>query len=93
MNCGKHCTYQDYDNLVANTQQYLKCLDSGNSECLTTKLNIYLEFIADFDYQVSEKMRLKISMAGSDLDKVKRIVLNEIDELMHNVLVDIREHN
>lgn len=93
MNCGKHCTYQDYDNLVANTQQYLKCLDSGDPETLTTKLNIYLEFVADFDYQVAEKLRLKIQMAGSDIPKVKRIVQNEIDELIHNVLVDIREHN
>ena len=93
MNCGKHCTYKDYESLVANTEQYLKCLNSGDPECLTTKLNIYLEFIADFDYQVGEKMRLKIQMAGSDLTRVKRIVVNEIDELMHNVLVDIREHN
>ena len=93
MNCGKHCTYQDYDNLVANTQQYLKCLNSGDPECLATKLNIYLEFVADFDYQVAEKLRLKIQMAGSDIPKVKRIVQNEIDELIHNVLVDIREHN
>ena len=93
MNCGKHCTYKDYESLVANTEQYLKCLNSGDSECLNTKLNIYLEFIADFDYQVAEKMRLKIGMAGSDLTRVKRIVLNEVDELLHNVLVDIRAHN
>lgn len=93
MNCGKHCTYKDYESLVTNTEQYLKCLNSGDSGCLTTKLNIYLEFIAGFDYQVAEKMRLKIQMAGSDLTKVKRIILNEIDELMHNVLVDIKEHN
>ena len=93
MNCGKHCTYKDYENLTTNTQQYLKCLDSGDPEALTTKLNIYLEFIADFDYQVSEKLRFKIQMAGSDTTKIKRIILNEVDELIHNVLVDIREHN
>ena len=45
MNCGKHCTYKDYESLVANTEQYLKCLNSGDPECLTTKLNIYLEFM------------------------------------------------
>ena len=93
MNCGKHCTYKDYENLTTNTQQYLKCLDSGDPEALTTKLNIYLEFIADFDYQVSEKLRFKIQMAESDISKIKRIILNEVDELIHNVLVDIREHN
>ena len=93
MNCGKHCTYQDYDNLLANTQQYLKCLNSGDPECLATKLNIYLEFIAGFDIIVSEKMRLKIQHADGDLNKVKQVVRFEVEELIHNVLVDIREHN
>ena len=93
MNCGKHCTYQDYDNLAANTQQYLKCLDSGDPECLTTKLNIYLEFIEDFDYPLTERMRLKIKATDGDLAKIKRIIQKDIEELIHNVLGDSREHN
>ena len=93
MNCGKHCTYKDYDSLVTNTERYLKCLNNGDPEVLTTKLNIYLEFIADFDIIVSEKMRLKIQHADGDLNKVKQVVRFEVEELIHNVLVDIREHN
>ena len=93
MNCGRHCTFQDYNDLIENTEQYLKCLDSGDSEALTTKLNIYLEFIADFDYLVAERLRLKIQSLGSDYSQTKRLIKREIDELIHNVLVDVREHN
>ena len=93
MNCGRHCTYEDYNNLVETTKDYLKCLDSGDPDSLTSKLNNYLEFVADFDCRQSERMRLRIENAGGDISTIKRIIEAEYKELSHNVLVDAREHN
>ena len=93
MNCGRHCTYEDYNNLVDTTEEYLKCLENNEPDSLTSKLNSYLEFVADFDCRQSERMRLRIKNAGEDIPLVKRIIKSEFEELSHNVLVDAREHN
>ena len=48
MNCGKHCTFDDYYHLVNVTDEYLKCLDSNDPDALTTKLDIYLNIVKVF---------------------------------------------
>ena len=93
MNCGKHCTFDDYYHLVNVTDDYLKCLDNKDPDALTTKLDNYLEVIKDFDYLVAERMRLKANRANGDLVLVKSIIKHEYNELIRNVLVDVREHN
>ena len=93
MNCGKHCTINDYYHLVNITDGYLKCLDSGHPDALTSKIDLYLETIKDFDYQVAERMRLRIKKADGDSIKIKSIIQAEYNELIRNVLVDVREHN
>ncbi len=93
MNCGKHCTIDDYYHLVNITDEYLRCLDNNHPDALTSKLDIYLDTIKDFDYLVAERMRLRIKKSDGDLIKVKSIIQTEYNELIRNVLVDVREHN
>ena len=93
MNCGRHCTFDDYYHLVNVTDEYFRCLDRNDVDALGTKLDLYLEVIKDFDYLVAERMRLRVKKSNGDLSLVKSIVKEEYDELIRNVLVDVREHN
>ena len=45
MNCGRHCTFDDYYHLVNVTDNYFRCLDRNDHDALGTKLDIYLIYL------------------------------------------------
>ena len=84
---GKHCTKEDLDLLVLNTNNVLNALSEGDR----SGLDSFLKLIDRFDVEVSRRICYQIKDVN-DVEKLKRIISNNIDELKQNVLVDINEH-
>ena len=84
---GRHCTKEDLDLLVDNTNKVLSELSKGDKNGLER----FLKLIDRFDVEVSRRIRYQIKDVD-DSEKIKRIISNNIDELKQNVLVDINEH-
>ena len=84
---GRHCTKEDLDLLVNNTNKVLDTLSEGDK----SGLDNFLKLIDRFDVEVSRRIRYQIKDVD-DSEKIKRIIINNIDELKQNVLVDINEH-
>ena len=84
---GKHCTKEDLDLLVLNTNNVLNALSEGDR----SGLDSFLKLIDRFDVEVSRRICYQIKDVN-DIEKLKRIISNNIDELKQNVLVDINEH-
>ena len=82
---GRHCTKQDLELLIIETDKILNNLNIDN-------LTMYLKYIERFDQEIADKMRWKIKCAGEDTDKIKQIIRNNIEILKQNVMVDILEH-
>lgn len=82
---GRHCTKKDLESLAKETDKILTNLSVEN-------LNLFLKYIERFDQEIADKMRWKIKCAGEDTDKIKQIIVNNIEILKQNVMVDILEH-
>lgn len=82
---GRHCTKLDLELLNKETDKILNNISNDN-------LNIYLNYIERFDQEIADKMRWKIKCTGEDTDKIKQIIVNNIEILKQNVMVDICEH-
>ena len=82
---GRHCTKLDLELLTKETDKIIANLSPDN-------LNTYLKYIERFDQEIADKMRWKIKCAGEDTDKIKQIIVNNIEILKQNVMVDILEH-
>lgn len=83
----RHCTKEDLDLLVLNTNNVLNALSEGDR----SGLDSFLKLIDRFDVEVSRRICYQIKDVN-DIEKLKRIISNNIDELKQNVLVDINEH-
>lgn len=86
----RHCTYQDYERLVKTSNEYLaNLMENGFDQ---DELDKYLEFISDYDDDISYEIKLGLSSSNLEKSEVKEIIEEQLETLYSEVLVDIREH-
>ena len=90
---GRHCTLQDYELLVRETNKLLEVLTVIEIVDQSKELKKYFKLIERFDAEIANKLRLNLSKDGMPVSKMIEILTRYIDELKQNVLVDINEHN
>ena len=86
----RHCTFQDYDRLVKTSDLYLSnLLENGFDQ---SELDHYLEFISDYDDDISYEIKLGLSRTDLDKNDVAEVIKEQLEVLYQEVLVDVREH-
>ena len=86
----RHCTYQDYERLVKTSDSYLaNLLENGFDQ---GELDQYLEFISDYDDDISYEIKLGLSRTDLDKNDVAEVIKEQLEVLYQEVLVDVREH-
>lgn len=84
---GRHCTHKDLVLLMDETNKVLECLNKGNKD----ELESFILFISRFDIDIASNIR-KQTQSINDIEKIKRIIVQNINVLKQNVIVDINEH-
>ena len=82
---GRHCTYEDYSNIVNISKNVLECVEKINLK----EAMKYIDEVEEFDLYIASRM---LSAIKKEPPNLKQVVKDLFDELINNVLVDIREH-
>ena len=82
---GRHCTYEDYSNLVNISKNVLECVEKNNLK----EAMKYIDEVEEFDLDIASRM---LSAIKKEPPNLKQVIKDLFDELINNVLVDIREH-
>ena len=90
---GRHCTQQDYEVLVRETEKLLEMLKAIELVEQCPELKKYFNLVERFDAEIANKLRFHLSKDKIPVSKMIEIITRYIDELKQNVLVDIKEHN
>ena len=86
----KHCTYQDYVRLIKTSDLFLSNLIENGFD--QEELDNYLEFISDYNDDISCEIKSKLSRTGLDKYNVEKVIKSQLEILYQEVLVDIKEH-
>ena len=82
---GRHCTYEDYSYLVNISKNVLECVEKNSLK----EAMKYIDEVEEFDLDIASRMLSAIKIEPPNL---KQVIKDLFDELINNVLVDIREH-
>ena len=82
---GRHCTKQDLDLLIKETQKIKKSLQSPD------KIKIFVDFIMRFDEDIATTMSRQLD-ATNDAQGKRKIIDINVNALIQNVYTDIYEH-
>ena len=86
---GRHCTREDLDILLLETNKIIEELNKNE----VSNFRHYLQFVARYDKDISEKIRREVRYCDFDFKLYGPIIMANIKELENNILVDIYEHN
>ena len=89
---NRHCAKRDYELLVIETDRIINAFSKGDMVS-KKQLDSYLDFIARFDRNIADKMRLYLYRDDISVEKKIKIINENIDVLKQQVLVDIYEHS
>lgn len=91
---GRHCTKKDLDLLVEETNKIMAFLEKEGTFADISEMSEiknYLGIIARFDTEVAERMQTRIKPTN-DINKIKKVIEDNVSTLKQNVIVDIYEH-
>ena len=91
---GRHCAKKDLDLLVDETNKIMAFLEKSGTFANIfemPEIKNYLGIIARFDIEVAERIQMGIK-SSSDIERIKKVIENNVSALKQNVIVDIYEH-
>lgn len=85
---GRHCTQEDLTLLMNETKKVKNAVFQQNMAYLPS----FLRFVARFDEDISNRLRLSIDSSSGDVKKIISLIDQYNETLIQNVIVDINEH-
>ena len=86
---GRHCTKQDLDRLISETNKVKQNIEKAQK---IVDLQGFLTFLARFDEDISRRLANAITHADADCERILKAIDSYVDELKQNIIVDIYEH-
>ena len=98
---GRHCVKEDYDRVNDSIIYFFSLINKKDKETINYGLSLAKD-VAAYDMELSERLLRVLKRAKSDINENnKREILEGLktkcqpifNELVNNILVDIREHH
>ena len=90
---GRHCVYSDYKLLVNETNKILQLLKEKSLDECKSEVIKHLELVNRYDTDIMLKIRYHLNKGDVDSNAMIRVIQEQSDELLRNVVVDMNEHN